>query len=70
MSPENNVPIEDVDELRQKFWWNSRTGEVEEGKQSLSLERVGPFDTREEALRAPELLAERAKAWAEEEEND
>lgn len=53
---------------KEQFWWNSRTGEVEQGKQSLSLERVGPFDTREEALRANEILAERAKQWAEEDE--
>lgn len=58
-------------DLRQKFWYNSRTGEVEQGAQSLSLERVGPFDSFEQAQRAPEILAERAKKWVEEEaEND
>lgn len=47
-----------------QWWYNDRTGEVEEGPQSLGIERIGPFDTREEALRAPEIVAERSKAWA------
>lgn len=50
-----------------KWWYNSRTGQVEEGPQSLAAERIGPFDTREEAERAPEIVAERARAWADEE---
>ncbi len=47
-----------------QWWYNDRTGEVEEGPQSLGIERVGPFETREEALRAPEIVAERSRAWA------
>ena len=50
-----------------EYWFNTRTGEVEEGKQSIALERVGPFATREEAARAPQRLQERAAAWAAEE---
>lgn len=50
-----------------KFWFNTRTGEVEEGKQSIAADRLGPFDTREEALHAYDKLAENARAWAEEE---
>jgi len=49
------------------YWFNSRTGEVEVGPQSLGLDRVGPFATREEAERATEIVAERARAWAAEE---
>ena len=52
------------------WWYNDRTGEVEEGPQSLGIERVGPFETREEALRAPEIIAERSRAWAAEESAD
>lgn len=55
------------DETGQTFWYNTRTKQVEEGKESLSMDRVGPFSTREEAERAPEILAERARRWAEEE---
>lgn len=54
-----------VDE--QKYWYNSATGQVEFGRISPSTDRVGPFDTEAEAARAPELLQERARAWAEEE---
>lgn len=52
------------------YWFNTRTRTVEEGKQSLSIDRVGPFETREEAERAPEIIAERARQWAEEEAAD
>ena len=50
-----------------EYWYNSTTGEVEEGKQSLAVDRVGPFETAEEAARAPEVLQARAAAWAAEE---
>ncbi|MCU1557798.1 MAG: methionine aminopeptidase [Microbacteriaceae bacterium] len=49
-----------------EWYYNNRTGEVEEGKQSLASELDGPFGTREEAARAPEIIAERARKWAEE----
>ncbi|HEU4807358.1 MAG TPA: methionine aminopeptidase [Homoserinimonas sp.] len=48
-----------------EWWYNRVTGEVEEGPQSLSSERDGPFKTREDAARAPEIIAERARKWAE-----
>ncbi|MFT4235865.1 MAG: SPOR domain-containing protein [Microbacterium sp.] len=47
-----------------QFWYNSRTGEVEVGPQSIAVDRIGPFSTADEAARAPEILAARAKAWA------
>jgi len=53
-----------------QWWYNHRTGEVEEGPQSLGVDRDGPYATREEAARAPEIAAERARAWAAEEEAD
>ena len=53
-----------------QWWYNDRTGEVEEGPQSLGIDRIGPFDTREEALRAPEIVAERSRAWAAEDAAD
>lgn len=49
-----------------EFWFNTRTGEVEEGKQSISSERLGPFTSREDAAHANEKLAENARKWAEE----
>ncbi len=55
-----------IDDPEESFWYNSRTGEIEVGAQSLGIDRVGPFRTREEAERAPEIIAERARKWAEE----
>ena len=50
-----------------EYWYNSRTGEVEKGKQSHAIERVGPFDSAEEAANAPQVMQQRAEAWAAEE---
>lgn len=50
-----------------KYWYNLRTGKVERGFESPAIDRAGPFDTEEEAAAAPKLLAERSRAWAEEE---
>ncbi len=30
-----------------EYWYNERTGEVEDGPQSLAIDRIGPFATRE-----------------------
>lgn len=53
-----------------QWWFNTRTNEVEEGAQSLAVDRLGPFDTPEDAARATEIIAERARAWAAEEAAD
>lgn len=54
-----------------QWYYNTRTNEVEEGKQSLASELDGPFETHEDAARAPEIIAERARKWAEEDaQND
>ena len=49
-----------------KFWYNLTTGAVERGFESPAIDRAGPFDTEEEAANAPALLAERSRAWSEE----
>jgi hypothetical protein len=49
-----------------EWFYNTKTGEVEEGRQSLPTELDGPFASREEAARAPEIIAERSRKWAEE----
>lgn len=51
----------------EKYWYNLKTGRVEKGFESPSVDRAGPFDTPEEAARAPEVLRERSRAWAEDE---
>jgi len=54
---------EDVEHM---FWYNLRTGEVEQGFVSQSVDRVGPFETRAEAERALEILRANSAKWAEE----
>ena len=52
------------------WWYNHRTGEVEYGRKSLSMDRDGPYATEEEARRAPEIAKQRAEEWAREERGD
>ncbi len=51
----------------EKYWYNFATGQVEHGRLSPAIDRAGPFDTAEQAARAPEIAQERARSWAEEE---
>ena len=53
-----------------QWYYNRKTGEVEEGPKSLGSDRDGPFDSREDAARAPQIIAERARKWAEEDARD
>lgn len=41
-----------------EYWFNLNTQQVEEGRQSSSMNRMGPYPTREEA----ELALEKARA--------
>jgi len=50
----------------EQFWFNTKTKSVEMGPQSLSLDRLGPFQTYEDALRAPQIVADRARALRQE----
>jgi hypothetical protein len=50
-----------------KFWYNLKTGAVEHGFQSPSVDRAGPFDSEAEAARALETLRENSRRWADEE---
>ena len=52
-----------------EWWYNNKTGAVEEGPQSLGSDRDGPYASREDAARAPQIAAERSKKWAAEEES-
>jgi hypothetical protein len=47
-----------------EWFYNIKTGEVEEGRQSLASDLDGPFATREDAANAPAIIAERARKWA------
>lgn len=63
------MPNEDwgIEDPELQYFYNSSTGKVEQGKLSNSLDRIGPFATRAEAERAPEIVKERSQKWAEEE---
>ena len=50
-----------------KYWFNTKTKEVEFGLKSSSLDRIGPFDTEQEAANAEEIVRLRASKWLEEE---
>lgn len=63
----NNWELDEVDDT---YWYNTRTGEVEQGPQSLGNDLLGPFATRQEAARALEIVNERARKWAEEDAAD
>jgi hypothetical protein len=54
----------------EKYWYNLETGEVEKGFESPAIDRAGPFDTAEEAARAPQILRERSRQWAEDDARD
>jgi hypothetical protein len=58
---------------RSQYYFNTETGEVEEGKKSSWLHRMGPYDTAEEAAHAFQRAAQRNaaedaadRAWQEE----
>jgi hypothetical protein len=53
-----------------KYWYNLRTGAVEHGLLSPSVDRAGPFDSEQEAAAAPQKLRENSRRWAEEEAAD
>ena len=53
-----------------RFWFNTRTRQVEEGPKSLGLDRIGPFTSREEALRAEQIVRERGQKILAEDEED
>lgn len=53
-----------------QYWYNVKTGEVEVGPQSMSIDRIGPFGTHDEAENALATYAARNRAWDEEDEAD
>lgn len=49
------------------FWFNIKTKQVEKGLLSRSTDRIGPFETEDEAKNAEQLVKLRAEKWREEE---
>ncbi|GAA1953425.1 SPOR domain-containing protein [Agromyces allii] len=59
-----------AEDIEHRFWYNLKTGAVEQGFVSQSVDRAGPFDTREEAEHALEKLRANSAKWAEEDAAD
>lgn len=55
-----------MDDKDVKYYYNLTTGEVEVGRVSDWTERMGPYDTYEEATHAMEKVRERNRAWDDE----
>ena len=53
-----------------QFWYNLKTQQVEQGKLSAAVYRVGPFETAAEAANALEIIKARSAKWSEQEESD
>ncbi len=58
------------DKDAEHWWFNMKTKQAEFGRQVSSLDRIGPFATRDEAELALENARARAQAWAAEEESE
>jgi len=54
----------------ESWWYNLKTLRAEKGMLAPAPNRVGPFKSEAEALAAPSLLAERARAWRDDEADD
>ena len=54
----------------EKFYFNPSTGEVTQGKVASWDNRMGPYDTREEAEAALQIAAQRNKQADNEDERD
>ncbi|MCA5894991.1 SPOR domain-containing protein [Isoptericola sp. NEAU-Y5] len=51
-----------------QYWYNTSTGQVEEGTERSSwTNRLGPYPTREAAERALDTAKQRNDSWEEEE---
>ncbi|MDL9979687.1 SPOR domain-containing protein [Microbacterium candidum] len=57
-----------IEDNSDKYWYNLKTGQVEFGYKTPSPDRAGPFDTAEEAAKAPEIIKRRSQEWAEEDD--
>jgi hypothetical protein len=53
-----------------QFWFNIKTKKVERGLKSSSLDRIGPFDSEQEAKDAEDIVRRRSAAWLDEEKQE
>lgn len=53
---------------QEQYWYNTKTGEVEEGHRSSWTHLMGPYNTRAEAQQALEKAGSRNESWEEDDE--
>lgn len=53
-----------------QWWFNLRTQQVEPDEGGPNAERLGPFDSQEEAQNALELARKRNEEWDEGDDSD
>lgn len=53
-----------------EYWYNVRTGQVEQGAQSSWKKLLGPYPSYAEATRAMERVKANNEAWDEEEASE
>jgi hypothetical protein len=53
-----------MNEEASEFWFNTKTNQVEVGKQSAAIYRIGPFATRADAEAAWQIVKRKAAQWA------
>lgn len=51
-----------------EWYYDTKTGEVTQGKQDGYLDRMGPYPTQQAASEALKTAAERNKAWDEDDD--
>jgi hypothetical protein len=56
--------------MAKKYWFNTKTKQVEFGRMSLSLYRLGPYETEGEALNAERDISEKGKKLIEEDQSN
>ena len=66
----NHEVVESGDPNDHTYWYNTTNGEIEHGRVSPGLDRIGPFKTKEEAERGPETVRQRAEMWKNEDATD
>lgn len=56
--------------MAKKYWFNTKTQEVEFGRRSLSVYRLGPFETQEEASKAEAIVKKKGEKLIEEDQSN
>ena len=62
LPPVSNDELPDLSDGK-KWYYNTRTGDVEHGKLSSFTHHMGPYDTREDAERALKIARARNDIW-------